>query len=337
LAFLRAVCCENLQDYRAAALFFADALKWNLNDPDLLSLSVAALIMMVHERRLAEAEVYVSHQLELLPNPLAHAAASLLRFYQAKAAETLEERQRLLKSQLAHCDSAWDGFMELPESRRKSLGTQMQMALCLESGAFGALRSGDRDTAAKYCDRAVELAPSLPWPHTIRGFVAYPSKQAVGDFLAAERLGERKYVPYYYLAHDALVREDYRAAAEWCDKALARSPGREVQAQLYEWLAICKGEVKEWFNLDAIRELFGRAQELDPGNPRIERNRSLFESARAESEPAAKGLQWSTAIAHPPEPWREEDERTDSYTPHEVGVAIARQDVVVTRILTRAA
>jgi hypothetical protein len=37
LAFLRAVCCEALEDYRAAVLFFADAARWVPTDPTVLS------------------------------------------------------------------------------------------------------------------------------------------------------------------------------------------------------------------------------------------------------------------------------------------------------------
>jgi tetratricopeptide (TPR) repeat protein len=105
LAFIRAVCCENLKDYRAAALFFSDALRWGSDDPDMMCHSAAAPLMMVHEGRLTEAEVYVAHQLELLPHPLTHVAASLLCFDQAKEPrKAAEERRKLLNLQMRHCD-----------------------------------------------------------------------------------------------------------------------------------------------------------------------------------------------------------------------------------------
>lgn len=317
LAFLRAVCCEALRDYRAAALFFADALRWDPDDADVMCHSAATPIMMVHEGHLAEAEGYITHQLELLPHPLTHAAASLLRFFQAKESRRdAEERRDLLNLQVSHCDSAWAGFMDLSAGHKQSPGTKVWMVLCLECGAFGADATGDRDKAIEYCSRAVELAPSKPGPYTVRGMLTYPDRQALDDFQLADRLREINYIPYYYLAHSALTRKEYRDAREWCEKALARSPSVKVRAQLLEWLAMSRAEVTEWFDVDAIRALFKQAKELDPNNARIERNSSTFEEGIRASTGPTVGGHWLAEISSPlPDVWSQREQIATGGTP----------------------
>jgi tetratricopeptide (TPR) repeat protein len=335
LAFFRAICCEQLHDYRGAALFFADALKWGANDPDMLGHSVAAAIMMTYERRLAEAELYLNHLLELVPHALTFAAASILRLYQAKAARNDDQRRSLMREQLRLCESAGAAFSDLPETQSQSPSSRAWMVLCLECASFAALGLGDRQKALGFSDRALVLAPSKSGPYTSRGTISYPSRQAVEDFLSAERLGEKSYISCYYLAHDALTRNEFRDAEQWCGKALRRSPGIKIKAQLYEWLAICRAEAHS--DPNEIRTLFHLAKDLDPKNPRIEQNYSLFESSLSISQPNQERPGWEEIVPQPPDPLQEQDDLVSAYALPDSKIAFEMHSKFVGRVTRQAA
>jgi tetratricopeptide (TPR) repeat protein len=87
LAFNRAICCEMLGKYRPAVLFFADAARRSRNHPAVLAALAPLPLNLMSEGRLPEAWEYVQAQVELFPNAVSYAVASLLRYQQARQSE----------------------------------------------------------------------------------------------------------------------------------------------------------------------------------------------------------------------------------------------------------
>jgi Tfp pilus assembly protein PilF len=163
------------------------------------------------------------------------------------------------------------------DQRRRELHDYM--ALCFDAGALGLLRLGDSPRAKEVCDAALEFAPKSPGPWTVRGIVTYPDQHAVSDFRKAASLGDASYFAYYYLAHEALLKNDFPAASDWCEKALERKPSRLVNAQVLGWLAACRdylgGSPAE------VEVLFKKALEIDPENQEVRSNYRAFQESLA--------------------------------------------------------
>src|SRR5439155_11363147 len=151
--------------------------------------------------------------------------------------------------------------------------------LSLEAAALGMWRLGDESGAQRLAERFVGFAPTSYAPRTVRGVVTYPSDKAVQDFWDAIKLGDPSCYPYYYLAYEALTRKDFANAAARSEEALQHEPSNTIRAQLLEWLAIARSYLGN--DPKEIERLFVKAQELDPGNTRIEHNAAVFQSASA--------------------------------------------------------
>src|SRR5207249_2050274 len=80
LAFLRAILCEELRQYQAAALFYATALKFRPDDPQIAFTSAALPLYLPSLGRLDEAWEYVGYQLQYLPNATTFITASVTCF-----------------------------------------------------------------------------------------------------------------------------------------------------------------------------------------------------------------------------------------------------------------
>jgi tetratricopeptide (TPR) repeat protein len=289
MAYLRAFCSEHLGDYRAAATFFADTIRFDPSDLALISLAAAYPFQLREEGRLREAEDYLGHQLRLLPHPVTSSNASLLSFYQFLEAGTPEERQRRLDQQVAHCQTAWEAFQGLPPEQLSKAEYRELMALCFEATALALNRQGHAERARQFCDTAIGFAPGSATLRSMRALVTYPAPQAVKDFEDAIRLGERSSLPHYFLAHDALLGNDYVRLERHCSQALALATDPRLRAQLLEWLAIGRAEAGQ--DLDAARALFQEALRFDPSSRRIRHNAAVFE-ARSRSDGVVVPSAW---------------------------------------------
>jgi tetratricopeptide (TPR) repeat protein len=279
LAFVRGECCEQLGDYHAAALFFADALRMKPDDAELASLSASCALTLVSKGRLSEASEYIQHQLRLMPHAATLVSASLLRYHEACKAATAADRRHFFEEQLRYFEQARVRYQDLQPAQRNATTLRDFMRLCFEAAALALLRLGDKERAREVSDGAIDLFPSAPGPRTVRGFVTYPEGAAVRDFEDAVGLGERHYPPYYFLAHAALTRGNFAETESWCWRALEARPSPPVEAQLTEWMAIVASQ--RGAPAEDVRKLFDRAESLDPGNPRIRQNRQVFEAAAA--------------------------------------------------------
>jgi tetratricopeptide (TPR) repeat protein len=168
-------------------------------------------------------------------------------------------------------------FPELPPAHYNHPDLRSFMALGFDAAAFCALRVGEKEQARKVCDEAIAFGPNSASPWTVRGIVTYPGERAVEDFRKAVSLGDLSYFSYYYLAHDALTREEFLEAFTLCQQALKREPSKPIEAQVYGWMAICQDQLR------AAKEetdmLFQRAVAADPGNEQVNRNYNLFKES----------------------------------------------------------
>lgn len=179
LAFVRAASCEQLKDYRAAALFFADAIRFA---PDRPALALALALMplhLIHDGKLDEAWECVTHQRRAIPHALTSINASLVRYHQASRTVLPEERKTFSTEQIQYFEDAWQRFQLLPSPLQSNADLRDYMVLCFEAAAFAYLRLNQPEVARELCDRIIALFPGLPEPVTLRNLVISPISQTV--------------------------------------------------------------------------------------------------------------------------------------------------------------
>jgi tetratricopeptide (TPR) repeat protein len=290
MAFYRGKCCEQLKNYRAAALFFKDAIQFKPDDLNLVLAAPTYTLSLIAEGKLSEAWEYVQHQLALIPSPVPNINASLIRHDQALKATTGEEMSELSKEQLRYCAKALELFDELPAQEKDRQELRNFMAHCLELAASSRVRLGDKAGAILAATKAVEFSPSFGPIYVMRGLLTFPSEEAMQDFRKAIQLGEQYHVPYAYLARWHFMRNEFPVAAEWCEQALIHNPSPRIRAQLLEMLAISRSQLG--FDSTVIESLFAQAQELDPDNSRINKNWTVFQETVAVTSPTQAISKW---------------------------------------------
>jgi len=282
VAFFRAVICENMKSYEAAAAFYAEALRWNPNDPSLIFAAVALPLKFPSEARIDEAWEYVQKLLKTIPHAATFAVASIVCFHRATAAADDKEQRRLSNDQIRYFDEAWAAYLSLSKDQAKDPELYLILDLAFETAAISLFRLGEQLRAKQVCDEAIRLGPHSPNTWTVRGIVTYPSDGAVADFQNAIALGDDTYFPYFYLAHNALARSDYSGAVQFCQEALKTraKPNRRIEASLYGWLASSKyvlGSEK-----DEVETLFHIGRQIDPENLDLEENYRVFREGKKE-------------------------------------------------------
>ncbi len=279
MAFLRALCCKHLGDFRAATLFLEDGLKFDPEYEDLIHAAGSNALVLVGQGRLTDAWTHIRHQLDVTCHVFPTIVASLIRCSQARVAESEAEKGTLLREQIHFFEKAWNLYQQLPAKQQGDPGTRRLIELALEAAALARWHVGDDSEARDLAEQSVAFSPTAYGPRTVRGVINYPSDQALQDFRAAIELGDPHYQPYYYLAHEALMRGDSASAATWSEEALRHGPSNPIRAQLLEWLAIARSYLGQ--DPEQIERLFVQAQELDPGNARIAHNAMVFQSMSA--------------------------------------------------------
>jgi tetratricopeptide (TPR) repeat protein len=289
MASVRADCCEHLKNFRAAALFFLDTAKFGPDDPQRIFCTGAHPVTLLSEGNVADAWEYVQHQLAVSDHPLPYMSASMIRQRQACQEKQPAQCRHAAEEQIRYCEQAWERYRRLPAKHQQHAETRNLMALCLQAGALTARHMDNRQMAAKHANSAISCDPTSSAPWTARGFVTYPSDEAVHDFHKAVSLGEPTYYPYFYLAHASLMAGDWPETVSWCERALAHQPRVHIKAPLLEMLAIARSQLGH--NAEQIKKLFQEARSLDPKNGRTARNTQVFLEALAQAH-AATTDQW---------------------------------------------
>jgi tetratricopeptide (TPR) repeat protein len=268
MAFLRAAASENLGNYDAATVFFADAIRWRPDDPTLVVSAAAKAFTSPLEGPPAKVWEYTKMLVKAVPHAATLAAASFVCFRRATEA-TGEERRLISNEQIRYFQDAWQSYKTLPIDEANNQELSKIMHLALIAGAISLFRQGDHKRARELCDDAIEHGHDIPAIRTERGIVTYPSDESIADFQKAIELGEEHYSPNFYLAHNAIVKRDFASAEMFCRKGLqARpKPGQMVEFCLYSWLAICRKELGG--TKGEVESFFLMASQISPNNPEL--------------------------------------------------------------------
>lgn len=175
LAFLRASLCQKIGDFRAAALFFASAIRQLPDDIGLVLVTAATPLLLRSQGRLSEAWEYVRYQVELFPHAVTYISASLVSFHRHVAAPASEQKEHA-EEQIRYVEAAWDAFQQLPETHRNHPEMRAYMALAFEGVATTWARLGNNERSKAAWEQALKLAADSPIPWAPRGFVT-PSSE----------------------------------------------------------------------------------------------------------------------------------------------------------------
>jgi tetratricopeptide (TPR) repeat protein len=285
LAYLRAVCCEELGDYRPAVLFFSDAARWVPDDPTILSALAPLPLHLAAHGHFDKAWEYVQAQLELFPNAVTSTVASLLYYHKARHAER-EERSRLIDEQLRLFAHAREEFARLSDAHRTHAKMRAVMGLAYEAAGYALDLVGRKEEARLMADQAIAFDPDSPNAWALRGILTSDTpEEAAAAFRKAIELGDKTYFPHYYLAYYAITHGDYDEARARAQEALERSVGQnsEVRSLLYQWLAISRANLGA--ERSEVENLFKKAIEAAPGNESAHANYRHFQQSQPLAPP----------------------------------------------------
>jgi tetratricopeptide (TPR) repeat protein len=159
LAFIRAASCEQIEDYKAAALFFADAIRFAPDRPALAFALALMPIRLIHDGKLDDAWAYVTDQLRAIPHAITSINASLVHYHQASQAVSLGERRTFSVEQIRYFEDAWQQFQLLPPSLQGNAELRDYMVLCFEAAAFGYLRLDQPEAARELNKKIIAFFP----------------------------------------------------------------------------------------------------------------------------------------------------------------------------------
>jgi tetratricopeptide (TPR) repeat protein len=172
LAAIRALCCEKLKEYHAAALFFGDAWRMDSQSAEATFLTVSYVFLLVAESKLTEAHEYLNRLVKEVPHALTFAILAILRYFEASAASAAEERKKLSEEQIHYFDKALALYQALPTSHRNHPAFRYILTIAAESAALGLMRLDQQERALEVCAWAADLSPDLPGPKKVREVIA---------------------------------------------------------------------------------------------------------------------------------------------------------------------
>ena len=194
LSVMRAVSCEQLGDYRAAALFFRAARRFCPSEMGLLINTIIYPLRLPSQGYLDDAWEYAQHQIELIPHVITFTTASVV-CYRRAAASRMQEQEQLFRQQIGYMEQAWEHYQRLSEADQSYADVKPYVALGLVMAAHVWLELSDPATGMGLCNRAIALTPTSAAAWTLRGTITHPSNQAVGDFEKAITLPDAGHIP----------------------------------------------------------------------------------------------------------------------------------------------
>jgi tetratricopeptide (TPR) repeat protein len=148
---------------------------------------------------------------------------------------------------------------------------------------------------------ALQVEPDDPTILAARGLLLAKSglPGAVPDFERAVAHGTTLIAPYIHLAHDSLIRGDYRRCLELCHRILSMTARPRILAATLQWVAFAQFELGS--PQEQIRRSFLAALALDPLNEKIRENLRQFEQlAQSTSAADEEGTRWPAVEALDP-------------------------------------
>jgi tetratricopeptide (TPR) repeat protein len=181
---------------------------------------------------------------------------------------------------------------------------------CLYFMAESAFLRDRNAEAVALLDKALKECPTDEKSLVLRGLLklSIDSKEAIRDFSEAIRKGTQAVQPYYYVAHDALVSENYEKSIALADLGLKVAIDSETMAELHEMIALAlirKSTSYQDLPVEDVRRHIRYAMELDPFNLEyINRMRDFEEVISQHRIPVLKIMQPTVKKA---------ESRTDKY------------------------
>lgn len=165
LAFMRAVLCARLGDYRAATLFFRSVIQLAPTETETIFMTAAHPLGLISQGRILEAWECVQQQLELLPHPVTYITASIVD-YRRFVSATPENRQQWAEEQFGFVERAFHAYQQLPAEQQMHPDMRGYMAYGFELAAATWLHLGNKERGKETWDLAVRLGANAasPWP-----------------------------------------------------------------------------------------------------------------------------------------------------------------------------
>jgi tetratricopeptide (TPR) repeat protein len=168
LAFIRAAMCEELGDWRAAALFYAVAIRHFPNDLDTLLATTAKPLELLHQDRLQEAREYVRYQTELFPHPVTWLTSGIVAFQHATSDPTSVAAESF-KENFSRLEKARGACQQLPDAQRKHPHLLRLIVFSFAAEAVLAIRLRDRNRAKEVLEKIGQLRLAAPASELERG------------------------------------------------------------------------------------------------------------------------------------------------------------------------
>ena len=180
-------------------------------------------------------------------------------------------------------------IMRLEMSGEEKSISVMASAMGLLSRCYERLDNAVK--AREWLDRGLIRFPTNLGLLTARGIHLYGSDadNSVNDFMRAIQLGITEALPYFFMAHFYLTRNQYDRCLEMASRALQLSDSQTITSDCLEWIAISQANMG--FPSDTVVAAFRAAQNYAPDNQRIARNLTIFaDSLVASSTEAMPGV-----------------------------------------------
>lgn len=268
IPFLQARCWEKIGDLETAIQLMQEAER--LNPPE----AISVLILLQRAGRVDEAEAYAKRIIEnpaATPSDLYLAAVTLLE--RTRGVESTPQVRPLLEPIVAALKRALEVESRTPRDQREFSDLEVLIAF-----ALGLCHQGlaDPRSAITLYTNVLKNRPEDAGLLTARGIVLLEVGEpmpALRDFARAAQAGTTSVWPYYFLATHALERDLWHEALRQSIRGTQCLASPQVQAELFEWIAICQSMLRQ--PLEYVIENFDRALALDPANERIRANRAL--------------------------------------------------------------
>jgi hypothetical protein len=160
MALIRAVFAEVMGKHRAAASLYKSAATWGADPAPVLADMSALPLELIGKGLITEAGEFIDAQLEVFPNPVSHALASLLRYFLAQDADD-EAKRRLLTEQKAHLRQAADGLTKWDLEQPAHPGLAQVFDLATQAASLAAPAKLSLPTPLDTRARSVEAALAL--------------------------------------------------------------------------------------------------------------------------------------------------------------------------------
>ncbi len=167
---------------------------------------------------------------------------------------------------------------------RLEMSGEVEFSSSLLPSAIGLLglchgRLGEVEKAGEVFDKGLHFFPNDEVLLIARGIHRYEvaPENSRKDFQQAIRLGSRHPWPFFFLAHYYLLHSQYVECLEMAQAGLPLAQSDAIRSECLEWIAVCQANLG--YPPEIVRQVFHAAHELAPANPRIAKNRQLFEES----------------------------------------------------------